>query len=168
MTLVSDSRFRFTREKCLSAFCKMGVARAELVEPAPLNPDSIRANIYDDPIGFYRLGTVVGGRFKVSYFGRSDTSLRRRLLQHCQTSPETHFVYSVTRSILDAYNMECGEWHLPRRNVRNRIHPDSPRWIDYRCPYCGLERSAELKSFLEERVENERSKGAGRSSESGQ
>jgi hypothetical protein len=118
------------------------------VKPLRLIAEVVQASLPTDQIGFYRLGYLRDGHFEVGYFGRSDTSLRRRLLQHCQNAPETHFTCLPTSTILEAFRLECGEWHLGRPGVRNKIHPDAPKLLGYSCPYCELSESRELAELL--------------------
>lgn len=92
-------------------------------------------------VGFYRIGTMRGGKFTVRYFGRSDVDLRRRLLSHCHAKTGTHFEFRMTPYIYRAFVLECAEWHLAHPTAKNLNHPDAPRWIDYLCPYCAHAKS---------------------------
>lgn len=105
-----------------------------------LAPSWLSAFVPSGATGFYRLGVVEDGEFWPRYFGRSDRGLRARLLQHSRERPEmTHVTPVVTRTIRRAYRLECREWHLRGDEMENEIHPASPRFIAYECPYCGLE-----------------------------
>lgn len=101
-------------------------------------------------VGFYRLGTDENDEFRQEYFGRSDTDLRRRLNQHVTATEHTHFQVQPTRTILDAFKLECGEWHLPTTDTDNCIHPASPKGIDYECPYCLLKESLRSEPITRE------------------
>lgn len=89
--------------------------------------------------GFYRLGSPSREGFVTSYYGRSDTNLQRRLLQHAKLGQHSHFAFRATTTVAQAYFLECGEWHLPLPHVANIRHPGAPRGIDAICPYCALQ-----------------------------
>ena len=86
-------------------------------------------------IGMYVLGDYTEGHFKVGYVGRSDKSLRNRLLQHSKTNEYNYFYYTPTDTIFEAFKLECREWHR-FFDITNSIHPDSPNNLPYKCPYC--------------------------------
>lgn len=86
-------------------------------------------------IGVYWLGRFSKGHFEITYIGRSDGCLKRRLLQHTELGKYGHFAFKITPTIFDAFRLECQEWHN-RACVYNLIHPDSPRNLPYICPYC--------------------------------
>lgn len=109
-----------------------------------LNNHNVRRLVPADAIGFYRLGTEAEGKFSLTYFGRSDTSLRQRLLFHARARLATHFQFVLTETIYQAFALECSEWHLHPIGATNVIHPDAPRWIAYGCPWCQFERDPAL------------------------
>lgn len=109
-----------------------------------LNNHNVRRLVPADAIGFYRLGNDIAGAFALSYFGRSDTSIRQRLLFHARARRATHFQFALTETIYQAFALECSEWHLRPPGARNVIHPDAPRWIGYGCPWCLFERDPEV------------------------
>jgi hypothetical protein len=103
----------------------------------PLNSRKIESHVPSGTVGFYRLGCKPDGEFAISYFGRSDTDLKRRLDEHVDSRNETHFTARVTDNIHTAFKLECREWHAPVE-TSNLRHPDAPDGIAYTCPYCHI------------------------------
>ena len=87
--------------------------------------------------GVYFLGYEKNRVFHIKYIGRSDTRLRSRLLDHLRNDNEdyTHFSFELTDTILEAYRIECREWHNAI-DLDNKVHPRNPKKLNYRCPYC--------------------------------
>ncbi|MGB1585628.1 MAG: hypothetical protein ACPHID_01100 [Thermoplasmatota archaeon] len=114
----------------------------------PLTADAVREFVNNRSVGFYRLGRVIDGQFYIDYFGRSDTNLQRRLLEHVKSGAYSTFEFLETNSIGDAYHMECSEWHLNGQRTMNKIHPALAEGLPYACPWCDLaaqmERQAEV------------------------
>jgi len=86
-------------------------------------------------IGMYVLGDYEEDYFKVGYVGRSDTDIRKRLLQHSKNNEYDYFFAIPTDTIFEAYKLECREWHR-FFDINNSIHPDAPNNLPYKCPYC--------------------------------
>jgi len=105
-----------------------------------LNIENIKKNIPNDSTGAYFLGYEKNKKFFIKYIGRSDTRLRSRLIDHVKNEEEeyTHFNYQITKTLLDAYKIECREWHNDFE-LDNKIHPRKPKNLDYKCPYCKKE-----------------------------
>jgi hypothetical protein len=106
-----------------------------------LAPWVIRALIPPAVLGVYLLGEPSSaGRFVFQYVGRSDTDLRRRLLQHCSAASALFFRHVLCIDRLTAFRMECYFWHAAEgeHTVANLIHPAAPRGTDVSCPYCFL------------------------------
>lgn len=93
----------------------------------------VRALIPPHRIGTYVLYTADG---KPTYIGRSDTDIRRRLLQHCTDRHGDYFTYDVYPSAISAYDVECALFHLLTPQVSNRIHPDRPDFHPIPCTFC--------------------------------
>jgi len=110
-----------------------------------LQKAAIDRNIPTPATGIYYLGTLQDGCLSVQYVGRSDTDLRRRLLQHTSEGKFTFFSFRLTKTILEAFRLECREWHRFCETL-NLIHPDAPKSLPYLCPYCNA--SKEIKSGL--------------------
>lgn len=84
-----------------------------------LSPWLVRALIPDGVIGVYVLWSPTAP----VYVGRSDTSLRRRLLEHARTWPDVFFAFDVAFSPEDAYRMECCLFHALGDRTTNIDHP---------------------------------------------
>ena len=84
-----------------------------------LSPWIVRALIPPTVIGVYVLWSPTAP----VYVGRSDTSLRRRLLEHSRSWPDIFFTYDVAFSPEDAYRMECCLFHALGDHTTNIDHP---------------------------------------------
>jgi hypothetical protein len=91
-----------------------------------------RALIPESRIGSY---VLIDGD-KPVYVGRSDTCLRRRLLQHANRQRAEYFAYNIHHTRIQAYTMECALYHALIPEIRNLIHPDSPDQTAVRCSFC--------------------------------
>lgn len=97
-----------------------------------LSPWLVRALIPEFQIGTYSLylnGTVV-------YVGRSDTDLRRRLVQHALSRKADYFTYDVHRTVEHAFEGECSLYHGMKGTLTNLIHPATPGYTEHMCPFC--------------------------------
>ncbi|MFF9429396.1 GIY-YIG nuclease family protein [Streptomyces sp. NPDC014746] len=82
------------------------------------------------------IGTYIIYRDRApNYIGRSDTNLRRRLLEHCATARGDYFAYEVHTTREQAYTMECSLYH-GLRPLTNILHPDRPDHEYPQCPFC--------------------------------
>lgn len=97
-----------------------------------LKPWLIRALIPEDVMGIYVLWSPSGP----VYVGRSDTSLRRRLLEHARAWPDISFTYDVAFSAEDAYAMECSLFHALGEHTSNVDHPQRVDADDPACLFC--------------------------------
>ena len=88
--------------------------------------------------GVYFLATKGSNGFIIRYIGRSDLKLRSRLLQHAGAKKYRYFSFQITETILEAYRIECREYHNAVSFLDNKIHPRKPKNLDYKCPYCNL------------------------------
>lgn len=107
--------------------------------PYRFTPDVIRQVIPEECIGVYALGDVEDGVFTVKYVGRSDHSLRRRLLTHNLLYEFSYFIFMKVPTVQKGFELESRWWHdckLARLPIVNRIHPDAPSGEKVRCPYC--------------------------------
>lgn len=107
----------------------------------PLDRKVIERLVAPRTVGFYRLGTVCNGTFERRYIGRSDTGLRRRLLEHAVDGRHTHFQAEPTETIYEAFRRECAAWHRANGELENVVHPAAPKFLGYTCPYCQLRAS---------------------------
>jgi hypothetical protein len=99
------------------------VIRRVVVEPGP---------------GAYVLGDDDGG-FTIGYVGRSDRSVRDRLIGHERLGEFDYFIVRYARSPEGAHLLECAFWHASvdaERQLGNLIHPAAPRGLGLQCPYC--------------------------------
>ena len=101
-----------------------------------LKPLIIKQIVPKKSVGSYRLGIFSEEQFDVLYFGRSDTNLQRRLLQHSKDGKFSHFTFELTDSLLEAYRLECRDWHMKIPFAKNCTHPFAPKRLPYACPYC--------------------------------
>ena len=82
----------------------------------------------------YRLAHTRGGPLR--YIGRSDSSVRRRLLQHVRDGVYDYFWVEHKRTPLDAFRRECNLYHRHIRTIDNKVHPSRPRGYRGQCPRC--------------------------------
>lgn len=97
-----------------------------------LRPWLIRALIPHGVLGTYVLWSPTAP----VYVGRSDTSLRRRLLEHARVWPDIFFTYDVAHSPEDAYAMECSLFHALGDGTTNVDHPRRFTFADTGCDFC--------------------------------
>lgn len=106
------------------------------MESHPLTRERVQKVVPDAQAGFYRLGYALDGQFHTTYVGRSDSSLKRRLLEHARNRWQEAFIVRPTENIVEAYRMECLYYHLESDSIGNKIHPASPDCGAIECPYC--------------------------------
>lgn len=98
------------------------------------------------------IGTYFLGKIKDSvpqYVGRSDTDLRRRLLQHLSAGRFDWFAASLTQTANGAFYLECRGWHSLRGlGIRNLIHPASPAGLPIRCPFCDFVEAMAIVKYV--------------------
>lgn len=82
------------------------------------------------------------------YVGRSDTDLRRRLLQQAGPGTAEYFGYDAHPSPSHAYRAECSLFHAADGPLVNRIHPDAPDHLGVDCSFC----STGLHEVLDNRL----------------
>lgn len=97
-----------------------------------LTPWLVRALISDSAIGVYVLWSPTAP----VYLGCSDTSLRRRLLEHARTWPDLTFTYDAALSPEDAYRMECCLFRALGDGTTNIGHPPRVTCEDFGCEIC--------------------------------
>lgn len=111
------------------------MATTGLLGPYSLTDDAIDTHVSSQKIGAYALGsTGQDGTFYISYVGRSDTDLNKRLHQH--VGDFSQFKYGYFPNAKAAYEKECQLYHdFPNQN--NKVHPKKPEGTNYTCPVCG-------------------------------
>lgn len=97
-----------------------------------LKPWLIRALIPEGVMGTY----VLWSPSAPVYVGRSDTSLRRRLLEHARQWPDIYFTFDEASSPEDAYAMECSLFHALGEHTSNIDHPQRVAADDPPCLFC--------------------------------
>lgn len=91
----------------------------------------VRALIPEGLPGTY----VLWDEDKPRYVGRSDTNLRRRLLEHSLNWPGAYFTFDVAHGAGFAFDMECSLFHALSDQTVNRNHPQRPT-LESDCPFC--------------------------------
>ena len=107
-------------------------------------PKYINKVLLEGKPGVYVLGDDDGG-FVPKYVGRSDTSLKNRLLTHNHLYEHSYFIYRYVDNDKEAFYTEAKWWHDCLNNglvLDNRIHPDAPNGTYLECPYCAFAREA--------------------------
>ncbi len=85
--------------------------------------------------GAYALGEIINSVFNISYVGRSDTDVGKRLKDHIGKHP--HFKFDYFGSPKSAFEKECNLFHdFGETNLDNKIHPDRPKDSGWKCPCC--------------------------------
>jgi hypothetical protein len=97
-----------------------------------LSPDVVRSLVPLGRPGTYRLIRDEA----VVYLGRSDTDLRRRLLEHAIGRRGDYFTWQMHSSAPSAWTDECSQWHDLPRLAENLVHPARPDSSNDRCPFC--------------------------------
>ncbi|MEO9322233.1 hypothetical protein ABFT23_02000 [Nocardioides sp. C4-1] len=97
-----------------------------------LRPWLIRTLLPPTTIGAY----VLWESDRPVYAGRSDTSLRRRLLEHAGRRSAEYFSYDAASSVSAAFDMECSLFHALGSGLRNSIHPQRPYDRHHDCAFC--------------------------------
>jgi len=70
------------------------------------------------------------------YIGRSDTDLRRRILQHAAARRAEYFTYDVHHTAQHAFEVESSMYHSEQESLTNCIHPAAPKATRAQCPFC--------------------------------
>ncbi|MFQ5951451.1 MAG: hypothetical protein ACE5KH_05145 [Candidatus Geothermarchaeales archaeon] len=101
----------------------------------PLSERSVRSHTWRGWPGVYRLAHSPYGS-PVRYIGRSDTSVRRRLLRHVREGVYDYFYVEHKETPPDAFERECNLFHYYRDELHNETHPGRPRGYRGQCPRC--------------------------------
>ena len=107
-------------------------------------PKVVSDNIEDGRPGVYVLGDDEDG-FVPKYVGRSDSSLKKRLMTHNHLYEHSYFIYKYVDNEKEAFYTESKWWHDCKAQglvLDNRIHPDAPNGTSLECPYCAFARNA--------------------------
>lgn len=109
--------------------------------PVTFLPKNVRRIVKKDCAGVYVLGNEENGKFVPKYIGRSDYSIRHRLLTHNHMYDYEYFVFMYVNGMEAAFLMESKWWHDCLNNgidIDNKIHPDTPSGAYIECPYCAF------------------------------
>ncbi|OAA23314.1 hypothetical protein UG55_103811 [Frankia sp. EI5c] len=106
-----------------------------------LRPWLIREVIPPRRIGTYQLHRDDA----VTYIGRSDTDLRRRLIQHAEANRGDFFTFDVHHTREQAFVIECAHFHNTKGFTSNLIHPAAPSGEARSCPFCRGVANARLR-----------------------
>lgn len=100
---------------------------------------TMNVKVLPNRIGNYMLGYIAeDGKFVPKYVGRSDHDLQGRLIKHITDGEEYEtFVFKYARTVKEAYETECRNYHNFKEQLVNERHPDRPDYFDYDCPVCG-------------------------------
>ena len=90
------------------------------------NKQEIIKNVPDKK-GIYFLGSFHQGKFVVGYVGRSDGSLKKRLLTHNHFCKFDFFSFELVNSMREGFILETEYFYLNAGNTLNKIHPNRPR-----------------------------------------
>lgn len=115
------------------------MASLNMAGPFEYSQAEIDSIIPENIIGNYALGFLSedGNTFYVSYVGRSDKDLHKRISH--SLGKYTHFKVSQANTIIEAYQKECRNWHDfggEEGRLDNEIHPDKPDNMLAFCPIC--------------------------------
>jgi hypothetical protein len=112
------------------------MANSGLRGPFPLTHTGIDAQVTKVSPGAYALGKTEDDKFKISYVGRADDDVAKRLGDHVpKWYPQ--FKYEYYPSAKAAYEKECNLYH-DFNPPDNEIHPAAPKGTNHRCPRCGV------------------------------
>lgn len=128
------------------------MAKVNSMETYILNKQSVARHVKKARIGTYILGEFDrANRFIRRYVGRSTTRLHERLNRHVTNNEWPAFQFHYWETPEEVFQMECLLFHHNRDTIVNKRHPDAPRGLNYKCPYCVDSREKPLtKSTLNE------------------
>lgn len=111
------------------------MASPTLSDTFSLDHDRINQKIIYASPGVYVLDATTSGGFTVSYTGRSDTDVNKRL--HDWVGKYKYFKFAYSSSPKDAFEGECNLYH-DYRPADNAVHPARPNGSGWKCPRCGI------------------------------
>lgn len=92
----------------------------------------IRALLPENAIGAY----VLWEDSQPIYTGRSDTSLRCRLIKHSRVFEDAYFHVRHQSLRVSGFDLECSVYHALGSTIRNQIHPRRPGFAADDCIFC--------------------------------
>ena len=122
------------------------MASLGMLGPFVLTDAEVNKRVPENVMGNYAFGYIdkEDGAFVVCYVGRSDSDLKKEIKQQMRTDRAkgcTHFKYSIAKSVKEAFEKECRNYHDFGGNTKlhNKNHPDKPDGTEYECPVEGCE-----------------------------
>ncbi len=103
--------------------------------PYNLTTEVIDASVTLKSAGAYALGKTKADGFYISYVGRSDDNVNKRLKDWVKAYPEFKFEYCPSPKA--AFEKECNLYH-DFEPPDNTIHPDRPDNSNWQCPRCNI------------------------------
>lgn len=117
-----------------------------MLGPFALTDDEVNKRVPENVMGNYAFlqKKWLAGEYFVRYVGRSDSDLKKEIKQQMRTDRAkgcTHFKYSIAKSVKEAFEKECRNYHDFGGNTKlhNKNHPDKPDGTEYECPVEGCE-----------------------------
>jgi hypothetical protein len=109
------------------------MATLNMLGPYSLSNSKIDQVVTKTSAGNYGLGKVEEDTFYVSYVGRSDDDVNKRLKQW--VGKYTDFKFSYATSVKVAFEKECQNYH-DFKKLDNEVHPNRPASTNWKCPVC--------------------------------
>ena len=114
------------------------MSERNLVGPLKLDKEVVRKKVPQE-MGNY---IFVDKNNYARYVGRSDSDIQTEIIQEMDTDRAngcTDFYYSIAKSVRDAYETECTDYHKygGKAKLNNSNHPDEPAEHKYPCPVPG-------------------------------
>lgn len=101
----------------------------------PLTAQGIDANVTQKSPGAYALGHTTDTTFHITYVGRSDSDVAKRLHDHI--GKYRRFKYGYFGSPMAAFDKECRLYH-DFDPPDNKYHPARPDGSGWECPICTI------------------------------
>jgi len=92
------------------------------------------SKVVPDKKGIYFLGDLKNNNFIVGYVGRSDFSLKKRLMSHNHFDKFKFFCFQTTNTMKDAFFLETEYCYLLKDSTINKIHPNKPASLEIEYP----------------------------------
>jgi len=103
--------------------------------PFSLTEAEIDKQVTKKSPGNYALGEFKNNTFNVSYVGRADVDLNKRLKDWIGKYKQ--FKFSYADSVQAAFEKECNNYH-DFNPPDNKIHPARPEGSNSKCPRCNV------------------------------
>lgn len=102
--------------------------------PYPLTKTGVEDEVTKALPGAYVLGRSDTTAFRISYVGRADDDVRKRIRDHVP-EPYPQFKYEYYPSPRAAFEKECNLYH-DFTPPDNKAHPARPAGANWKCPVC--------------------------------